>query len=111
VRVLHESWVVVRHLSPEIPDGNWDRLLSKLDRCLGHVHDRDVRLGKLCRRTRLSGKKGWRKALLSGWSAGLANEQVQEIGPLLKQYLALPRPWKTEVLGMFILPDGSSPTT
>ncbi len=111
VRVLHESWALVRDLSPAIPDGDWDRLLSKLDRCLGRVHDRDVRLGKLCRKKRFSRKKGWRRALLSGWSAGRANEQFQEIGHLLKLYLALSRPWKPEVEGVFILPDGFSPTT
>ncbi len=111
VRVLHESWALVRDLSPAIPDGDWDSLLSKLDRCLGRVHDRDVRLGKLCRKKRFSGKKGWRRALLSGWSAGRANEQFQEIGHLLKLYLALSRPWKPEVGGVFILPDGFSPTT
>jgi hypothetical protein len=76
---------------------------------LGRLHDRDLSFGKLCRMRGYSGKKGWRRALISGWYAGISGRRGRKIGHLLERYRTIPCPWVTLENGSFIPSDGSSP--
>ena len=109
VRVLHESWELARKIFSEVPNGEYGTVLSEMDQCLGRVHDRDLSFGKLCRMTGFSGKKGWRRALLSGWYAGIAKHQDRQVAQLLKRYRTILRPWNPVTGGALILSDGSFP--
>ncbi len=109
VRVLHESWVLLRKISPALPDGEAGKILAKLDQSLGRLHDRDLSFEKLCRMRGYSGKKGWRRALISGWYAGISGRRSRKIGRLLERYRKIPCPWVTLEKGSFIPSDGSSP--
>ncbi len=110
VRVLHESWSLARKLVPDLPDGESDQILAKLDRSLGRLHDLDMSFKRLCRVLESSGRKGRRQALLVGWYAGVSGHLYLQVGQLLERYRKAPRPWAPVENRPFSSSDGFSPT-